>query len=76
MLMALSEAQRAQRWGDNEELLAVIAETLHALLLVTVRIHSKKGTQLPPPLRIRRPDETDRRPKVSFGQMARQMARG
>lgn len=75
MLEAISDAQHL-RWGSSEELLAVIAETLHALLLLTARIHTKRGTQLPPPLRVRRPHEQDRRPKLTFGQMARQMARG
>lgn len=77
MLHALADAVGAQKWRDNEELLAMIAELLHALLVVTIKVHSKKGAQMPKPLRITRPGQPEpEEPSVSIGQMARRMARG
>lgn len=44
-------------WGSNEELLALNVELTHALLITTLKIHSKKGSRVPPPLHIPRPGE-------------------
>jgi hypothetical protein len=55
-LAALAKARR-DHWGHDEELLALIAELLDALIRVTVQLHSdpKKRPRLPPVLRYPRP---------------------
>ena len=65
------------------ELLAVIAETLHQLLLVTAKAHGAKDRDLPEPLRVTRPSDTrvargreSQTPEsnvVSFSEFARMM---
>lgn len=75
MLASLGEAYSAQRWGDTQELLAVLAELVHALIRVTVKANSPRGTQVPQPLHIKRPNEPAM-PSMSIGEMARRMARG
>ena len=43
------------KWTQTEELLALIAEILHQLLIVTAKAYGAKDTDLPEPLRIPRP---------------------
>lgn len=74
MLASLGEAHTDQRWGDSEELLALIAELLHTLIRVTVKANSKPGTRVPEPLHIRRPGEPEK-PAMTMGEMARRMLR-
>ncbi len=57
-------------WSYEREMLAVIAEILHSLLVVTIKANSKKGTQTPPPLHIPRPHEAEREeiPALTMGE--------
>jgi hypothetical protein len=72
---AVNERQReeVQGWTTDRELLAVIAELLHSLVQVTLRVNGAKNVG--PPLRIPRPGEEPyeepKKPAVSFGQFAR-----
>lgn len=42
MLQTLDDEVGTQRWQDSEELLATIAETLHALYRLTYSVHTGK----------------------------------
>jgi hypothetical protein len=78
MLEALSDAviekkkEEAEGWSMERELLALQAELVHSLLLVTLRVHGAKSVG--EPLHIPRPWESDievpSKPSVSFGQFA------
>jgi IS30 family transposase len=46
-----------ERWSPELELAALQTELAHAQLLSYLRVHSKRGTTLPKPLRIPRPHE-------------------
>lgn len=82
MLEALSDAvvaknkEEAEVWTTDRELLAMTAELVHALLLVTLRVHGAKDVG--EPLHFPRPWDEERparaqKPAVSFGQFARQV---
>lgn len=49
-------------WGTQEELLAIIAELLDVNNRYFLSAHVKPGTQLPKPIYIPRPDDTQRKP--------------
>lgn len=72
MLVTLAQAQR-ERWTTVEELLATIAEVLHALFSVTVQVNSKKGSRPVPPLHIPRPGTPKAELRVSPGELFRHM---
>ena len=59
MLEAFDRALR-DYWPWERELLAVIAELLHQILLVTAKAHGAKDRDLPEPLRIPRPGAATR----------------
>lgn len=52
-------------WGPQEELLAVIAELVDVNNRYFLSAHVKPGTQLPKPIYIARPDDTQRKPPSS-----------
>lgn len=73
-------AERARRediW--SKEMLAVIAELLHAIWRVLVQVNSRKGAVPPKPLRVPRPWSTDQgsdaRPRITWGQLAKRIGR-
>lgn len=74
MLEAIADAL-GEQWGKTQELLATIAEILHALFLLTLKVNSKPHAQMPKPLRIRRPNQPAEQ-VMSIGEFARQLAQG
>lgn len=70
----------AERWTPELELLAINAELTHALYAAFVAANSKKGAQVPKPLRIPRPGdaaaEQDGPRRMSAGEFARAMSGG
>ena len=79
MLDALHDAaiekkqEEADGWSMDRELLAITAELVHSLILVTLRAHGAKSVG--EPLHIPRPWEQDlpkvEKPAVPFGDFAR-----
>jgi hypothetical protein len=49
-----------EHWTVERELLAAILEVSHQTMLVLLAAHSKRGTKLPEPVRVPRPEQ----PKV------------
>lgn len=72
-------AERARKediWA--KEMLAIIAELVHAVWRVEVQVHSKAHSSPPKPLKIPRPwrtEETDGRPRVTWGQLAQMIGK-
>jgi len=73
-------AERARRediW--SREMLAVIAELVHAVWRVLVMAYAKKGTPPPKALRIPRPWQpdgpTDSRPRLSWGDLLKMIGK-
>ena len=58
-------------WTNETELAAMQVELTHSLLRTTIAINSKKGAQLPDPLRIPRPWGTHKAEKrgTSMGEL-------
>jgi hypothetical protein len=56
MYGAMVDAAR-ERWTQELELQAVGVELAHAHLLAFLRVHTKKHTRLPDPLRVERPGQ-------------------
>lgn len=79
MLRTIEEAAQRRAWGHAEELLALVAELLDALLRAFIRANSdpNRPVSLPDPIHIPRPGrEPTPAPTVSLGDLARQMLRG
>lgn len=77
-LWPIAERERREDiWA--KEMLAVIAEMVHALWRVTVQVHSKKGSMPPTPLKIPRPWQPDgprdSRPRMTWGQFAKRIGK-
>jgi len=66
MLRSVSKAV-GKRWTQDTEMLALVAEILHQLLLVTARAYGAKQHELPEALRVPRPYDADT--QVSDGEM-------
>ena len=60
---ALAEQEEATRWTPELELLATNVEVTHSLARAYIAVHSKKGAQLPAPLKIPRPGEKKAKPE-------------
>lgn len=81
---AFGDYREATRWGVTEDLLAFLAEMVHALMVVTVKANTPAKDQHKlsslKPLHIPRPWESDEEksavPAVSMGAMARRLAGG
>lgn len=74
-LLELAHAEADRRWGNAEELIALVAELLHEQTRVLIRLLGGKSSQVPKPLHVPRPGE-ETTPTMSIGEMARRMARG
>lgn len=72
------EAARARRWSTELELLATQVELQSAALVAFLAANTKKGTKLPTPLRVPRPDadpvEADAKPRVGAAAFARMLS--
>lgn len=79
MLRTLEEAAHRRAWGNTEELLAIVAETLDALLRAFVQVNSNPNqpTRPSPPLRIPRPGrEQPKAEAMTLGDLARNLLSG
>lgn len=79
-LVELTQRQRTEAVWQGE-VLALLAELVHALWRVTVQVHAKKGARLPPPLRVPRPwsETAPARPagaRITAGELARRLGGG